>query len=108
MTEDDILCENEASYGKNDIETSVWSFHGYWAIYVLHWYYLQPYITLIQCEWKKKVMLARAIRIYGGPIGLDFTGVLARMVMLWWDNEYLAKLSELGIKMEMYKRYVDD
>ena len=25
----------------------------------------------------------------GGPIGLEITGVLARLVMLWWDTEYL-------------------
>ena len=44
----------------------------------------------------------------GGPIGLELTGVLARMAMLWWDKAYMIKLKQLGIEMAMYKRYVDD
>ena len=44
----------------------------------------------------------------GGPIGLEVTGVLARLVMLWWDREYLKKLRELGLELDFYKRYVDD
>ena len=27
----------------------------------------------------------------GGPIGLEITGVLARLVMLWWDREFIKK-----------------
>ena len=44
----------------------------------------------------------------GGPIGVELTGVLARIVMLWWDGKYLKKLEELNLKLIMYKRYVDD
>ena len=44
----------------------------------------------------------------GGPIGLEITGVLARLVMLWWDREYITKLNNLGLGLELYKRYVDD
>ena len=44
----------------------------------------------------------------GGPIGLEITGVLARLVMLWWDREYLTKLNYLGLELELYKHYVDD
>ena len=44
----------------------------------------------------------------GGPIGLEITGVLSRLVMLWWDKMFLHKLDKLGILMMMYKRYVDD
>jgi hypothetical protein len=32
----------------------------------------------------------------GGPIGLELTGVLARMTMLWWDKAYKIKLKRLG------------
>ena len=44
----------------------------------------------------------------GGPISLEITGVLSRLVMLWWDKVFLDKLDKLGIAMMLYKRYVDD
>ena len=44
----------------------------------------------------------------GGHIGLEITGVLSRLVMLWWDKMFLHKLDKLGILMMIYKRYVDD
>ena len=44
----------------------------------------------------------------GGPIGLELTGVLAKIVMLWWDRKYLQKLTQLNIRLKLYKRYVDD
>ena len=44
----------------------------------------------------------------GGPIGLEITGVLARIVMLWWDRAFLKKIDTLGLDMLMYQRYVDD
>ena len=44
----------------------------------------------------------------GGPIGLEITGVLSRLVMLWWDKVFLQKLERVGINLIMYKRYVDD
>ena len=47
-------------------------------------------------------------QVEGGPIGLEITGVLARLVMLWWDGKFLSKLGTLGIDLEFYLRYVDD
>ena len=44
----------------------------------------------------------------GGPIGLNLTGTIAQVVMLWWDGRFKAKLQEMGIEVLMYKRYVDD
>ena len=44
----------------------------------------------------------------GGPIGLEITGVLARIVMLWWDRELLKKMKQLKVEVLMYLRYVDD
>ena len=44
----------------------------------------------------------------GGPIGLEVTGILARIVMLWWDRKFLGKLKKLGINLLLYLRYVDD
>ena len=42
----------------------------------------------------------------GGPIGLEVTGVLARLVMLWWDRAFKDKLRRLEIDLLMYLRYV--
>lgn len=47
-------------------------------------------------------------QVKGGPIGMEITGVLARLVMFWWDEKFLAKLSKLGISLKLYLRYVDD
>ena len=44
----------------------------------------------------------------GGPIGLKLTGVLARIVMHFFDQKYLATLKVLKIIPILYKRYVDD
>ena len=44
----------------------------------------------------------------GGPIGVELTGILARIVMIWWDKKYLEKLRNLDINLMLYKRYVDD
>ena len=43
-----------------------------------------------------------------GPIGLTLTGALAQIFMIWWDNEFAARLCKMGIVMRMNKRYVDD
>ena len=44
----------------------------------------------------------------GGSIGSELTGELARLYMLLWDRKYLDRLKSLGIKVILYKRYVDD
>ena len=44
----------------------------------------------------------------GGPIGLDITGVIGRIVMIWWSQAYQAKLHSLGIKLFLFKFYVDE
>ena len=44
----------------------------------------------------------------GGPIGLELTGELANIFMCWWDKQFLSKLKKLGIKVLLYRRYVDD
>ena len=44
----------------------------------------------------------------GGAIGLQLTGVLAQIFMVWWDREFKARVERLGIPLYMYKRYVDD
>ena len=44
----------------------------------------------------------------GGAIGLELVGVVANIYMCWWDKQLLQKVSENGMKIELYKRYVDD
>ena len=39
---------------------------------------------------------------------LEITGILARLVMLWWDGKFLDRLKQYGISLELYFRYVDD
>ena len=44
----------------------------------------------------------------GGPIGDELSQAIARLVMIWWDEEFLKKCKQLEIDIEMYIRYVDD
>ena len=44
----------------------------------------------------------------GGPIGDELSQAVARIVMGWWDQQFLRKCSDLGIDLQMYLRYVDD
>ena len=44
----------------------------------------------------------------GGPIGLDITGTVAQIFMIWWEGEFMSRLASLDIILQMLKRYVDD
>ena len=44
----------------------------------------------------------------GGPIGLGLTGDVAQIFMAWWDKQLIKKLEEKGMRVLLYKRYVDD
>ena len=44
----------------------------------------------------------------GGPIGVELTGGLADLFMLYWDKKFLKKLEELNINVKGYKRFKDD
>ena len=44
----------------------------------------------------------------GGPIGDELSQAIARIVMQWWDKEFLDKCHSLGVEIPMYLRYVDD
>ena len=44
----------------------------------------------------------------GGPIGLELTGNISQVFMIWWDRTLKLRLNSLGIMAYMYKRYVDD
>ena len=44
----------------------------------------------------------------GGAIGSKLTGEVARCYMLNWDRRFRKKVKDIGIKLEIYKRYVND
>ena len=44
----------------------------------------------------------------GGSIGVDLTNEVCCLNMVKWDRKYLKKLKKLGIKMIIFKRFVDD
>ena len=44
----------------------------------------------------------------GAPIGLEISGVLATLTMLHFDKMFKRKMNQLGLKLHLYKRYVDD
>ena len=44
----------------------------------------------------------------GGPIGLELTGHIAQVFMIWWDNRIRKDLTNAGVNILLYKRYVDD
>ena len=47
-------------------------------------------------------------QITGGAIGAELTGEVSRDVMTIWDQRFLERARSLGLKLEIYKRYVDD
>ena len=47
-------------------------------------------------------------QVEGGPIGLELTGTIAQIFMMWYDKELLVRLEENEMAPFMYKRYVDD
>ena len=44
----------------------------------------------------------------GGPIGLELIGVLAQLFMVLWDRQFVKKVEDNGLRLRVYKRYVDD
>ena len=44
----------------------------------------------------------------GGPIGLDITGAIAQIYIIWWAEQLMSRLSHLVIEIEAKKCYVDD
>ena len=44
----------------------------------------------------------------GGAIGVEVTGVVAQVFMVWWDRQFTAKLDPIGIRLKLHERYIDD
>ena len=39
---------------------------------------------------------------------MELTGVLAQILMVWWDRQFTIKLSLIEIRLKLHERYVDD
>ena len=49
------------------------------------------------------------LQIKGGPIGIDFTRVIARILMIVFDGRFALAMEEIEeVDMVLHKRYVDD
>ena len=44
----------------------------------------------------------------GSPIGLEMAGAMARVVMIWWDKQFLNLAAKNRIALHLYMRYIDD
>ena len=44
----------------------------------------------------------------GGPIGMELTGVVAQVFMVWWDRQFKERLRNLNRQLKLHERYVDD
>ena len=44
----------------------------------------------------------------GGAIGMELTGVVAQVFMVWWDRQYKNKLEQVNINLKLHERYIDD
>ena len=44
----------------------------------------------------------------GGAIGSDLTGETSKVVMNDWDSRFLRMIKKFGIKLDLYRRHVDD
>ena len=44
----------------------------------------------------------------GGAIGMELTGVVAQIFMVWWDKQLKTKLDEVNIHPILHERYIDD
>ena len=38
----------------------------------------------------------------GGAIGMELTGVVAQIFMVWWDKEYTKKLNDVQIQLKLH------
>ena len=44
----------------------------------------------------------------GGSTGLELTGELADLIMLWWDEDFLGQLKNLSVEIGLYTHFKDD
>ena len=61
-------------------------------------------LSMHSYQWNKDVKLQEE----GAPIRLEIAGALARIVMLWWDKQFMKLLADNNILIHLYKRYIDD
>ena len=41
-------------------------------------------------------------------MGLELTGVLVQLFMVWWNRQFKKKVDENDLKVRVYQRYFDD
>ena len=44
----------------------------------------------------------------GGPIGMELTGVIAQIFMVWWGKQLKRRLDAINFQLKLHERYVDD
>ena len=44
----------------------------------------------------------------GGATGLDITGILADLVMIWWDKQFQELIEHCQLQMDLFVRFKDD
>ena len=47
-------------------------------------------------------------QVRGGPIGMEITGVIAQVFMVWWDKEFRKRLDKVNVRLPLHERYIDD
>jgi len=52
--------------------------------------------------------IVKRLQLTEGATGLNLTGELADLIMLWWDMEFMKILSTLSIEVDLYGRFKDD
>ena len=43
-----------------------------------------------------------------GSIGDRATGIIAQLIMIWWDRTFKLRLNELDVKFDLIERFIDD
>ena len=50
----------------------------------------------------------KRVKENGMPTGLDATGALADLVMLWWDQKFIEMLNACNLELDLFFRFKDD
>ena len=61
---------------------------------------MKTHVYTFNCEMRRQTG--------GGAIGLEMTGEIAGVFMIWWDRQLKQRLEDESVTVLMYKRYVDD
>ena len=48
------------------------------------------------------------LQVNSGPIGVEATGIIARLVTIYFDRIFITRLTMLGLTIYLYLRLIDD